>query len=413
MTKTMNRPSVASRFAAVGAALLVSASFLAAPATSVAEEKKQSVSEAVVKKLKPAQDAYQKGDYDTAVAGAKDSLAISTKTYDKEMSLRILLGALAKKSDFASYAEYLEQLIPLETVSAEERLKSYKTLAQIYGNLKAFDKAVPAAQKWAEGGGGSEAYGLLSSLYLMQKDYKNGVAALEKSIGTREPTEQELQQQNYCYYQLGDKVKREAIMEALVAKHLKREYLSDLMLIYQENKIDDRAALNIMRFQFDHDFLTRETEFVDLTQAALDAGAPAEALKFIETGIKNGAVKVVSKDDRPTRLQAQAKQQTAEDRKLIAQLDKEARNGKNGEADVKVGLAYFGLDDAAKAVEAIERGLTPERVGKVKRVDDAYMTLGMAYLKLGKKEEAAKAFTAAKSDPRMAKAAQVWLGAIS
>jgi len=413
MTKMYKRSSALSRLVAIGASVLVSASFVAAPAAFAAEEKKPTVSEAVVKKLKPAQDAYQKGDYDTAVAGAKESLAISVKPYDKEMSLRILLGALAKKADFASYAEYLEQLIPLETIPPEERLKSYKTLAQIYGNLKVFDKAVPAAQKWAEGGGGSEAYGMLSSLYLMQKDFKNGVAALEKAIGTREPTEQELQQENYCYYQLKEKDKREVVMEALVAKHLKREYLSDLMLIYQENKIDDRAALNIMRFQFDHDFLTRETEFVDLTQAALDAGAPAEALKFIDTGIKNGAVKVVSKDDRPARLQAQAKQQTAEDKKLIAQLDKEARNGKNGEADVKVGLAYFGLEDPAKAVEAIERGLTPERVAKVKRVDDAYMTLGMAYLKLGKKEEATKAFTSAKADPRMAKAAQIWLGAIN
>jgi Tfp pilus assembly protein PilF len=408
----MNRPFVASRLVAVGAALLVSASFLAAPATFAAEEKKQSVTEAVYKKLKPAQDAFQKGDYDAAIAGAKEALALSTKTYDKQMSLGILLPAFGKKSDFASYAEYLEQLMALDAMTPEERTKSYKTLAQIYGNSKAFDKAVPAAQKWAEGGGGSEAYSLLANFYLVQKDCANGIVALKKAIAGREPTEQELVQENFCYYQLKDKVNREVVMEALVAKYIKRDYVADLFAIYQDNKIDDRAALNVMRFQFDHEFLTRETEFMDLTQAALDAGAPAEALKFIEAGVKNGAVKVIAKDDRPSRLLAQAKQQTAEDRKLIAQLDKEARNGKNGEADVKVGLAYFGLEDPAKAVEAIERGLTPERVAKVKRVDDAYMTLGMAYLKLGKKEEATKAFTSAKSDPRMAKAAQLWLGAI-
>ena len=106
---------------------------------------------------------------------------------------------------------------------------------------------------------------------------------------------------------------------------------------------------------------------------------------------------------------AQAKLQAAEDRRLIAQLDKEARGGKSGEADVKLGLAYLSLGDYDKAAEAIERGLTAERIGRVKRVDDAQMCLGIAYLKLGKKDEANKAFTAAKGDPRMAKAATVWL----
>jgi Tfp pilus assembly protein PilF len=109
---------------------------------------------------------------------------------------------------------------------------------------------------------------------------------------------------------------------------------------------------------------------------------------------------------------AAAKQQTAEDKKLIAQLDKEARAGKNGEADVKVGLAYLSLGEYDKAAEAIERGLSAERAAKVKRVDDAQMMLGIAYKKVGKTEQATKAFTAAKGDPRMEKAAAVWLQAL-
>ena len=413
MANLLSRFSTPVRMTALGSALLVAAALVAAPAVFAAEEKKQTISEPVAKKLKPAQDAALKGDYDTAITLAREGLAISTKPYDKETSLKILLGAVGKKQDYPAYADTLEQLNALDTLPIEDRNRSYKPLAQIYGNQKNFEKAVPYAQKWAETGGGSEAYSMLASLYLIQKDYKNGVAALEQAIGTREPTEQELQQLNYSYYQLGDKPKREVVMESLVAKHLKREYVSDLMLIYQENKIDERAALNVMRFQFEHQFLTRETEFVDYAESALDKGAPAEALKVLETGIKSGAVKATNPSDRPSRALVQAKQRTAEDKKTIAQLDKEARNGKNGEADVALGLAYLGLDDPAKAVEAIARGLSPERVAKVKRVDDAYMTLGIAYLRLGKKEEATKAFQSAQKDPRMAKAAGLWLGAIN
>ena len=46
---------------------------------------------------------------------------------------------------------------------------------------------------------------------------------------------------------------------------------------------------------------------------------------------------------------------------------------------------------------------------KVKRVDDAYMTLAIAYLHAGKTDKAVAAFTKAKSDKRMSNAANLWL----
>ena len=120
-------------------------------------------------------------------------------------------------------------------------------------------------------------------------------------------------------------------------------------------------------------------------------------------------MKFIAATDRNTKLLNQAKSLTAEDKKLLPSLDKEARAGKNGQADVKVGLAYLGFGEYDKAIEAIERGLTDERIAKVKRVDDAYMTLGIAYLHAGKKDKAIEAFTKAKADKRMANAANIWL----
>jgi tetratricopeptide (TPR) repeat protein len=72
-------------------------------------------------------------------------------------------------------------------------------------------------------------------------------------------------------------------------------------------------------------------------------------------------------------------------------------------------LAYLGLGEYQKAIDATQRGLQADRVGKVKRVDDAWMQLGIAYAELGNKAEAAKAFQQAAKDPRMAKAADLWL----
>jgi len=406
----------------VGAVTVGLALCLGTLSAQAADDKKPpTVSAEVAKILKPAQDAAQKGDFDGSFTLAQQALGIAKKPYDIEVSLRIALYAAGKKQDFPTYATLLEQLNTLDSISAEEKAKSYKPLAQIYGQQKNFDKAIGYAAKWTQSGGGVEAYTLLANLYLTQKDYANAVVALEHAVEGRSPAENELKQLNYSYYQLtlaatDDKTKaiykkkRWDVMETLVARFLARDYVSDLLLIYQEQKLDDRALLNMYRFMYEKDFMTRESEFVDYTDMALNlVGAPAEALQVINRGIQKDLVKLISKTDRNSTMLAQAKQQTAEDKKTI---DKEAQTVKTGEAAVKVGLAYLGLGEYQKAVDMIKQGLSPDRIASVKRVDDANMMLGVAYVRLGKADDAKAAFTAAAADARMSHVAKVWLSTL-
>ena len=137
--------------------------------------------------------------------------------------------------------------------------------------------------------------------------------------------------------------------------------------------------------------------------------AIAEALRVLDRGIQK---KQVSKADKVDRLHKQAADRSADDAKTVGQLDAEARAGKNGEVDVRLGYRYYSMGQFDKAVEALQRGLGPERLARVKRPDDANMLLGICDLKLKKKAEAEKAFTAAKADARMASAAKLWLNAI-
>ena len=392
------------------AALAASSAF--APAIAAAESKPppQSVSPDVLKKLKPAQDAMQKNDFDTGLQLAKEALEVAKKPYDKESALRMIAYGSGRKQDYLGYAQALEQLNELDTVPVDEKNKSYKTLAQIYGQKADYGKAVPYAIRWTETGGGNDAYDMLASLYLIQKDCKNGVVALEKALVGRDASESQLKQQNYCYYQLGEKPKRQVVMEQLVHRFLKREYFIDLMNIYQDANPDERLTLNLYRFGFDRDYLTRENEFVEFTEIAIKVGSPTEAQQAIEKWLARAGN--MKPSERVTELARQARRGAADDKQQIAALDKQARAGKNGGADVALGLAYLGLGQYDNAVEAIQRGLQPERVHGVKRVDDANMTLGIAYLKLQKKDEATKAFTAAKTDARIARAAEIWLGAI-
>jgi tetratricopeptide (TPR) repeat protein len=403
-------PAAAAGFAIL---LLVGSTSLV-PALAATAEKKPALSDEVAKKLRPAQEAGNKGDFDGCIAQGREALAAATKPYDKETSLKIVAWCLGKKGDFPAYAEATEQLNEIETLPADEKIRSYKPLAQIYYQQKNFEKAEKYGRLWADNGGGVDAYNLLVAVYYTQQNCPSAITAQEKAneldkAASKEPSEQSLKILNSCYYKTGDKVRRQAVMEELLRRFPKADYYADLVQIYQEQSIDKRALLNLYRFGFERDWISRESVFVDYADQALDAGAPAEALKVIETATNKGAFKIISQSDRNGRLMTAAKQQAAEDKKSLASLDKEARAGKNGEADVKVGLAYMGFGDYEKAVEAIERGLGAERVAKVKRVDDAQMMLGISYKHLGKNDEASKAFTAAKADPRMVKAATLWL----
>jgi uncharacterized protein HemY len=106
---------------------------------------------------------------------------------------------------------------------------------------------------------------------------------------------------------------------------------------------------------------------------------------------------------------SQAKSLAADDKKMLPQLDKEARAGKNGDVDVKLGMAYLGFAQWADASTAIARGIEK---GKVKRLDDANMMLGIALAKQKQNDAARKAFEAAKTDPRMASAAELWIASL-
>ena len=90
----------------------------------------------------------------------------------------------------------------------------------------------------------------------------------------------------------------------------------------------------------------------------------------------------------------------------LAQQETSARANAAGNADVKLGAAYLSYGDNAKAIEALQRGIGK---GSVRDPDEAGMLLGIAYLRSGNKEEAAKAFDTVKADATMARIAKLWM----
>jgi hypothetical protein len=379
-------------------------------AWSVPVRAAEQVSKEFFEKFKPAQDAMQKRDYSTALRAAKDSVSAAKNSTEKGYAYKVQLAAAFGVQNWPDAAAAADALIAMDGVSAAEKNNYRRTLASIYAQQRQPDKAISYAQEAMKGGATQRDYELLFSMYQLKGDCPNSLANLDKALGGKPANETQLKTKNLCYFKANDSAKRTPVVEDLVRRFPKKQYFTDLLGLYGDLKLDDRAMLNIYRWGFDRDLLEREADYVAYANAALSSGSSAEANRALEKGVKSGAVNVKDATSRTARLVESTKKISTDDKAKIPQLDKEARAGKNGETDVAVAAAYYGTGEYAKAVEALQRAMQPERVNRVKRPDDANMLLGIALTKTGKKADAEKAFTAAKADPRMAKAASLWLG---
>lgn len=384
------------------AALAVGGSALLAPASARAE-----ASAEFYEKYTAFANAFKAKNYAEAYKAAKEASAVAKSGEEKLAALKMTYNATAATSKFAEEADALEQLIASPAVGAGEKPAYHRALGGLYAQLNKLDKALTETKECQKTSCTQADWDLLAQLYAAVKDCPNALQALDKSLAGKPANVNQLKVQQSCYYKK-DNAKYLAVSEDMLHRFPSKLAYTQVLRAYQEKKLDELAMLAVLRYGFDHDWLDDEADYLKYTDYALDVGATAEAQRVIESGLKK---KVVKATDKASNLGKQAKDRAAEDAKTLAQADAEARAGKNGEADVHLGLRYFSVGQYDKAVEAINRGLSADRVARVKRPDDAKMVLGIALTHLKKKADADKAFGDAKADPRMTEAARVWLGA--
>jgi uncharacterized protein HemY len=391
---------------ALSAVVLATGLAAYAPSASAAAQ----VSKEFFEKFKPAQDALQHRDYATALRAAKDSVAAAKNATEKEYALKVQLAAAYGVQNWADAGSAAEALIASDATPAGEKNNYRRMLGQLAEQQRQYDKAIQYTQEAMKGGATPKDYELLFRVYAIKGDCTNALANLDKAIAGKQPDEAQLKAKNSCLFKAGKNDERLPIAMDLLQRFPKKPYFTDVIGILQGQKLDDRAMLNAYRYGFDKDLLERDVDYIAYADAALSAGGSAEAQRALDKGQKAGVFKKLDPNSKGARLIQSTAKISADDKAKLPQLDKEARAGKNGESDVAVGLAYFGNGQYPQAVEALQRGLSPDRVARVKRPDDANMLLGIALLKTGKKADAEKAFNTAKADPRMAKAAALWLG---
>jgi tetratricopeptide (TPR) repeat protein len=369
---------------------------------------------AVAEPLKKAQEAMKNKQWDAALAGIKQAQASEKKTPFEAYQIDEFLGyVLIQQKKFGEAAPVFERMLNSGFLPAEQVDDRTKTVAQLYFQVKEYKKSAEWAKKWLEKHPGQQEMSvLLGQSYYVMNDYKNAattmmgvVNAAEK--GGRTPDENWLQIVLSSQFKLDNKDGIAEALKKLVRYYPKGEYWENLLDIYRRKDTSDRVTLGFYRLMNEVGTLKQADDYMEMAQLAIDAGVPGEAQTIVEKGVQGGTLK---SDDKTTqgrydRLLAGAKKSATADKASLAQLAKEAEKASQGQADVALGQAYLSYGMYDEAIGALQRGI---KKGGVTDIDEAQISLGIAYLKKGQKDAARQAFRAVKGESKWHDLAEMW-----
>lgn len=370
------------------------------------------VSAAVGTRLKDATKLVGDRKITEAVVKAKEALSLAKTPFETFKANEVLAYIDLKANDAQGALHSYEQIIDSPYLDANSRVNYTKTLAQLHFGTRSYAKAIEYGQRVLKSSPSDVDFiVLVGQAYFVQKDCRSASRYMDQAIEASQ-AQGRAPKENYYLIKLQCAIDAQNVagqidaLDDLVARFPKKEHWNRLLSLAGRDQ-PDKTTQHIYRLKFDTDTMDTAAEFVEMAQLALQFGYPGEAEAVLERGFSS---KVLEKDpaiaERNHRLLDSAKKDADADKKTLPLQDKEARNQKTGEADVKLGFAYLTYGDATHAVEALERGIGK---GGVKSPAEAQIFLGMAYLKAKRADDAKRAFRAAKDDQLLGSVAKLWI----
>src|SRR5688500_12662723 len=239
-----------------------------------AAEGGQKFSVGVAKARKAAQDATKKGHWNEAMDKMKEAQAQSGKTaYDQYQIDNFLAYVLFSQKKMGEAAVVYERLLNSGQMPAAEVDTRTKALAQMYFQLKQYDKAAKYAKQLYDKNPNQQDVALvLGQSYYLQNDCKNASATMGALVTRTEraggkPDEDWLRLVQDCQNKLGDKKGAEETVKKLV-RHYNKPNDWNTLLSSTRGRGSDRLNLGYFRLMRDAGVLSRDRDYFEFAQLA-------------------------------------------------------------------------------------------------------------------------------------------------
>jgi tetratricopeptide (TPR) repeat protein len=398
----------------LGAAVAAIAALTTAT-SAVAQEKEKAPknSAALAKPLKEANDDIKAKKYSDAIAKLKTAEGMSGKTpADQFIIDQMLSFSYIKTQQYPEAAKYLEAELDSGMAPQAEQPTLIKQLATINYQIKNYDKAIDFGNRAIKGGyADDQIKTIVGQSYYLKGDWKNtlkfeeGIVDAQIKAG-QTPTNESLALVYSACTKLQDEACQTRAVERMVTYYPKPDTWAQLLYSIRKDTSSKEADLfQTYRLMLDTDVLKDPSDYTEMAELALDAGSPGEAQNVLEKAMSKNVFTDQRSKDRSQRLLDSAKKRATADQAGLPKLEKEADAAATGVKNVAVGTAYLGYGQYDKAVDELSKGLSK---GGVKNEADAQLTLGIAQLKAGHKDDAMKTFKAVKGDPALERLANLW-----
>jgi hypothetical protein len=163
--------------------------------------------------------------------------------------------------------------------------------------------------------------------------------------------------------------------------------------------------LDILRLRMVSGNMRGEADYMELAQLAGGNGFPEEGMKAVEAGFAAGALGTGKEAVRHQRLKDFMAKKVADAKAGHAAAEKAARDTRDGNGLIPLGLQVAQRGDAKAGAAMIEEGIAK---GNLKREDDAKLYLGLAHFMAGDAAKAQAAWRSVKGADGSADLARLW-----
>ncbi|WP_085297781.1 tetratricopeptide repeat protein [Cognaticolwellia mytili] len=333
----------------------------------------------------------------------------SLNSYERAMLWNFYAFMYYGNDDIASAIEHFELVIKEEAIPDSLYLSTIYSLAQLSMQQQNYPQALAYLQQWQENNTKAltaAQHIMFAQIYYQDKQFDNVITEVAQAIALAEQKASAIKEnwlilQRASYYELKQPLQVVKVMEQLVRLYDKPEYWLQLAGMYGEVGEEDKQ-LAVMEASWQAGHIKKESEVMTLAQLYRFHQVPFKAAVLLEQAIANGTVVASEKSFAAL---AQAYVAAKEDEKALPILTKASEIADTGKFDVQLAQAYLNLERWPEAIAAANKALTR---GKITRVGDMHLVIGMAQFNLQAFDDALIAFTQAQKIPKSAKIAKQW-----
>lgn len=309
---------------------------------------------------------------------------------EKLQALRDLGIAYSGLNNYKKAIFYFEKSLSSPVVHFDQYMALLINVSQIYLADNNVTKAREYLNRWFNMTDRKKAqpYVLMSFVHYMEGDKNKALEKILRAINmTKKPDKRWLTFASSLYLQFKNYKKAEALLSrSLVLYPASTWHWKTLSLAQFEN---NKRKETLASFQLADKVqpLSKEAGVIHLVRLFLDQDLPYQAGQVLKKAIKEKKIKANQKNYEilgDCWMNAEEIEQA-----LLAYKEASKKTKDDGSIWVKLGLTYFNQGNWSQAAKSMEKGV---EMGKVNRLDEVYMQIGLSYYRLKKYTSAIYAF---------------------